>query len=159
MQATADSLTIGSRHPQTNSYWLGFKAEYRAPFSWFVQLCFNEARNYPFAVHESRVLCPSASGASRPAAIFIYFCGLPFHNSTCAGARCQVKLIGGPFKEGKDCLPGLLLASNCGLTDDRFQTSSDKQLLAWIQSGISRAILLVCTALFQRGKKLSICSA
>ena len=68
---------------------------------------------------ESSAHCPNVSRVSNTTVLLIYFCGLLFHNSTYAGARCQVKLIGGPFKEGKDCLPGLLLASNCGLTDDR----------------------------------------
>ena len=43
---------------------------YRAPFFWFTSLLsFNEARDYPFAGHESSALCTSAL-ASKPFSLF-----------------------------------------------------------------------------------------
>ena len=149
-------------------------------FYCFVGHCVKKARKCIFAVHESHessARCANNCRASKPVAIVTYFCGKTLQDFRRAGdkayypadSRCLEGINGlqrlFPCKQlmGHD---GMRVAGDLQkhwpplfLRQKALEVDSRNLIFAWVQHRMSQAILLLCMALCQRGKKVYICSA
>ena len=146
-------------------------------FCCFVRHCVKEARKCLFAVHQSSARCPDPRRATKPVAIVTFFCGKTLPDFTPAHdiVYCQVykacfsetsglqRLF--PCKQllGHD---GMRVAGDLQkpwpsmfLQEKALEIDSRNLIFASVQHRMSHAILLLCSALCQKGKKVYICSA
>ena len=143
-------------------------------FYCFVGHCVKKARKCIFAVHESSA---DPRRASKPVAIVTYFCGKTLQDFRRAGDRAYYPADSRCFA-GTSGLQGLFLCKQLlGSHDLRvardlqipwlpmflrqkaLEVDSRNLMFDWVQRRMSHAILLLCRALCQKGKKVYICSA
>ena len=146
-------------------------------FCCFVRPCVKEARKCIFAVHESSARCANNCRASKPVALVAYFCGKTLQDFMRAADRVYYPAVSWcleginglqklfPRKQllGHD---GMRVAGDLQkpwpplfLRQKALEVDSRNLIFAWVQHRMSHAILLLCTAVCQRGKKVYICSS
>ena len=144
-------------------------------FCCFVWPCVKEAGQFTLAVHESSARCANNCRASKPVAIVTYFCGKTLQDFRRAGdrayypadSRCLEGINGlqrlFPCKQlmGHDGMrvAGDLQIPWLPMQQKTLEVDSRNLMFDWVQRRMSHAILLLCRALCQKGKKVYICSA
>ena len=146
-------------------------------FCCFVWPCVKEARKCTFAVHESSARCANNCRASKPVALVTYFRDKTLQDFMRAADRVYYPAVSWcleginglqklfPRKQllGHD---GMRVAGDLQkpwpplfLRQKALEVDSRNLIFAWVQHRMSHAILLLCTAVCQRGKKVYICSS
>ena len=144
-------------------------------FCCFVRHCVKEARKCLLAVYESSARCRRTCRVSKPIAFVTYFCGktlqdfrpatdyYPADSRCLDGLNALQRLF--PCKQllGHD---GMRVAGDLQkpwpsmfLQEKALAIDSRNLIFASVQHRMSHAILLLCSALCQKGKKVYICSA